>query len=130
MLPSQQKLATMKILFLSIIACALSSGAQSQTQKADSLYIVTYTTGSAWDVSKNPGEQIHFKEHSMNLSSWRKSGMIKFGARYSDKGIIVITAATMKEVTTLITSDPAVSNKLFNVDIQKLNVFYDGCIGK
>ena len=120
----------MKILFLSIIVCTLFSSAQGQAQMADSLYIVTYTTGSAWDIAKNAGDQIYFKEHSMNLSSWRKSGIIKFGARYSDKGIIVITAATMREATTLITSDPAVSNKLFNADIQKLSVFYDGCISK
>lgn len=120
----------MRILLLSIIACTLFTSAQGQPQMADSLYIVTYTTGSTWDNAKNAGEQIHFKEHSMNLSSWRKSGIIKFGARYADKGIIVITAATMQEAASLITSDPAVRNKLFSADIQKLNVFYDGCIDK
>ena len=113
---------------LIVLSAFCFTGASAQTM--DSLYIVTYTTGSAWDTSKKPGEQLHFKEHGTNLSSWRKAGTIKFGARYADKGMIVITASSLQAAKELINSDQAVANKLFNVDIQKLNPFYEGCIEK
>jgi hypothetical protein len=95
---------------------------------SDSLYIVTYTTGPAWDSDKEPNEQIFFKEHSANLSKLRKDGVIKAGARYAEKGIIIITAKSSLIAKEIIFNDPAVVNKLFVADVQKLNVFYDGCI--
>jgi hypothetical protein len=101
---------------------ALSSSAQ--TQPTDSLYIVTYTTGSAWDTSKKFHEQSYFKEHSANLSALRKVGTIKFGARYADKGMIVIRAASFQAAKDLINADLGVINKLFNADVQRLNAFY------
>lgn len=64
----------------------------------------------------------------MNLSSLRKAGTIRMGARYAEKGIIVIAAASLKAARELVNADQAVINKLFNADVQKLNVFYDGCI--
>jgi hypothetical protein len=120
----------MKLIALSVIACTFFSNTEAQTQIADSLYIVTYTTGNAWDVSKKPNEQLHFAEHGKNLSAMRRSGTIKFGARYADKGIIMITAPSLQAAKEIINADPAVGGKLFNVDIQRLSVFYDGCITK
>jgi hypothetical protein len=99
-------------------------------QGVDSLFIVTYTTGAKWDNSKKPQEQTYFKEHSINLSTMRKNGVIKLGARYSEKGIIIITAASFKAAQELINSDQAVVNSLFKAEVEKLNVFYDGCIEK
>lgn len=96
--------------------------------QTDSLYIVTYTTGPAWDTNKLPQEQLFFKEHSANLSKLRKDGIIKAGARYADKGIIVVTAKTIITAKELINADVAVVNKLFVADVQKLNVFYEGCL--
>jgi hypothetical protein len=112
---------------LALFVCCLSTSAQ-ETKPADSLYIVVYTTGPSWDNSKQPGEQTYFKEHSANLSKLRKDGVIKAGARYAEKGIIFITAPSLKVAQEIIFSDQAVTNKLFNADVQKLNVFYDGCI--
>lgn len=96
--------------------------------QTDSLYIVTYTTGPTWDMAKQPHEQPWFKEHSANLSKLRKDGIIKAGARYADKGIIVIAAKTIASAKELIFTDAAVANKLFVADVQKLNVFYEGCL--
>jgi hypothetical protein len=112
--------------FLLILGITLS-GATAHAQ-TDSLYIVTYTTGPAWDVAKQPQEQSWFKEHSANLSKWRKDGIIKAGARYADKGIIVVAAKTKVSAEELIFADAAVVNKLFVADVQKLNVFYEGCL--
>lgn len=120
----------MKLIIASVIFCFLFANAKAQTQRTDSLYIVTFTTGSAWDFSKKPHEQPYFKEHSMNLSTLRKEGIIKLGARYADKGIIVITASNLQAAKELIGADASVVNKLFTADVQKLSVFYEGCINK
>lgn len=98
------------------------------TNPSDSLFIVTYTVGSSWDTSKLPNEQMYFKEHSANLSSLRKQGVIKAGARFADKGMIVIAAKSITTAKEIIMSDIAVIHKLFDADIQKLNVFYEGCL--
>jgi hypothetical protein len=122
------KYACMKVtcltLILFLIACELN--AQS-TQKSDSLYIVTYTTGPSWDANKKPSEQAYFKEHSANLSKWRKEGIIQLGARYSDKGIIILKAPSLLVAKELVLRDEGVLYKLFEADIQKFNVFYPGC---
>ena len=113
-----------KLLLLS----ALTLTALVANAQIDSLFIVTYTTGSAWDTNKQPQEQPWFKEHSANLSKLRKEGIIKAGARYADKGIIVVAAKTILAAREFIFADAAVVNKLFVADIQKLNVFYEGCL--
>jgi len=104
----------------------LSLTASAQT--IDSLYIVTYTTGASWDASKSPAEQTNFKEHGARLGQLRKDGVIKFGARYGDKGSIVIAAKSFADAKAIVETDQAVINKLFNADLQKLNIFYGGCL--
>lgn len=94
----------------------------------DSLFIVTYSVGSLWDATRQPNEQLYFKEHSANLSKLRKEGVIKAGARFADKGMIVISVKSLTTAKEIILSDIAVVNKLFDADIQKLNVFYEGCL--
>ena len=117
------------IAVFSFCVCCLSVSAQ-ETKPADSLYIVTYTTGSLWDHSKSPGEQSYFKEHSANLNKLRKDGIIKAGARYGEKGIIFIVAASMQAASEIVFSDPSVANKLFNAEVPKMSVFYEGCLEK
>lgn len=121
----------MKNLLLSgAIACIARLATAQETQPADSLYIVTYTTGSLWDNTKQAYEQPYFKDHSANLSRLRKDGVITAGARYADKGIIFIKSKSMSAAREYILTDPAVANKLFEAEIQKVSVFYEGCIEK
>jgi uncharacterized protein YciI len=115
----------MKLIISLGVLLLCSCLATAQDTKADSLYIVTYTTSTAWDASKPPAQQIGFKEHSARLSELRKAGPIKFGARYAEKGMIVIAAVNLQAAKEIINADPAVVNKLFNADVQKLRVFYD-----
>lgn len=98
------------------------------SQSADSLYAVTYTVGPLWDVNNSPNEQPYFKEHSARLSQLRKDGVIKVGARFGVKGMIVITASSLNAAKEIIFSDTAVINKLFVAEVEKMNIFYDGCI--
>lgn len=119
-----------KLLLLAVAACITSLVNAREIKPADSVYLVTYTTGPVWDNAKQPYEQPFFKEHSANLSKLRKEGVITAGARYADKGIIFIKAKSMLAARELVLTDPAVINKLFVADIQKLSVFYEGCIEK
>ena len=111
------------LVFTASIACA-----QTTPTATDSLFIVNYSLGESWDKSKGPGEQPYFKEHGARLGQLRKDGVIKFGARYSDKGMIVIAAATYVKAKEIVNADVAVQNRLFVADVQKLNIFYDGCL--
>lgn len=117
----------MKIIIATILATAALS-LSATAQAADSLYIVTYTTGPSWDANKPPHEQLHFKDHSARLGQLRKEGIIRFGARYAEKGMIIISASTREAASEIIHNDQAVVNRLFEVDVQKLNIFYDGCL--
>lgn len=117
----------MKSLLL-FFALTSSGPLLARQQAPDSLFVVTYTTGSTWSTTKSPGEQPYFKEHSAHLSQLRKNGVIKMGARYGDKGIIVIAAASLLKAKELIEADQAIQNKLFTAEVQKFNVFYEGCV--
>jgi hypothetical protein len=102
----------------------------AQAQSVDSLYVVTYTTGPSWNMEKAPSEQPFFNEHSANLGQWRKEGIIKLGARYGEKGMIVISVPSLSHATQLIANDVAVANQLFVADVQRFAVFYDGCVDR
>ena len=117
----------MRIMLMTVFA-TVALTLPTQAQVTDSLYIVTYTTGPSWDVNKPSHEQPYFKEHSARLGQLRKEGVIRFGARYGEKGMIVITASTREAARKIIFEDQAVANKLFEVEVQKLNIFYDGCL--
>lgn len=114
---------------VALVLCTQVTFAQ-QTSPVDSLYIVTYTTGPKWDHAKVPHEQLYFTEHSANLGKLRKEGVIKAGARYAEKGIIFIKAPSLVAAREIIFADQAVVNQLFVADVQKLIVFYDGCIDR
>jgi hypothetical protein len=109
------------IVFLIATCFCLNANAQNST---DSLFMVTYSLGDAWDQSKKPHEQSFFKEHSSHLSSLRKAGTIKFGARYSDKGLIFVSAPNYEKAKELVTSDVAIKNRLFIAEVSRMNVFY------
>jgi hypothetical protein len=113
-----------------VMMASAPSHAQNAAAPGDSLFIVTYTTGPAWDASKPPGEQPNFKEHSANLGAMRKEGLIKFGARYANKGMIVISAKSYAAVKERILGDPGVASGLFKAEINKFLPFYFGCIEK
>ena len=112
----------------SIVILLLLVGPAASAQQADSLYLVTYSLGPLWDPARNPQEQTYFAEHSAHLSKLRKDKIITMGARYSDKGIIILRLPSMKEAEDLINQDPAIQNKLFSVTIDPLFVFYEGLV--
>ena len=119
----------MRYLFIILLLAVAGSG-NAQEIKKDSLFMVSYVTGPSWDLTKPPNAQPHFEAHSKHLSTLRKNGVIVFGARAGEEGIIIFSASTFEAAQELINNDVAVMNGLFKTDIQKLNVFYSGCIEK
>ena len=103
------------------------SGRKEDDQK---LFIVIYTPGEKWDPSKQPQEQPYFSFHSKRLQNYRKDGKILIGARYSNKGMIIMPAATEEDVKTIVFADSAVIGQTFNAEVFPYSVFYDGCIKK
>lgn len=104
--------------------------AAAQSSATDGpLFAVEFRTGPGWDSSKPPAEQAHFRDHSANLARLRKEGRIIIGARYADKGFIVMTGPSADDVRALLDADPAVQRRVFDVEVHEFLVFYAGCVG-
>jgi uncharacterized protein YciI len=102
--------------------------AQAEPQAPASLFAVEFRVGPKWDASKKPHEQTHFREHSANLKRLRDSGHLLVGARYADKGFLVIAAESEASARALVEADPSVSGQTFAYDLHPFNVFYAGCV--
>lgn len=92
------------------------------------LYAVEIKIGPAWDVSKKPHEQKYFAEHSANLKRLRDRGELILGARYSDKGLVVLRALSEQDAHVMMQQDPSIQNKVFIYEINEFNVFYSGTV--
>jgi uncharacterized protein YciI len=93
------------------------------------LFAVEFRTGPGWDPSKPAAEQAHFGDHSANLARLRKEDRLLLGARYADKGFIIMTGASATDVRALLDADPAVQRRVFDVEVHEFRVFYAGCVG-
>lgn len=89
------------------------------------VYIVEYSKGSTWDSKKDFEAQKYSKHHSDYLQGLRKQGIIQFGARYADKGIVFISAMGLDNAKNIVNSDSAIIGKMFAATINELNLFYE-----
>lgn len=112
-----------------VLAATATTTAQQDTSTAKKmLFIAIFSLGPSWQADKPAHEQAYFKEHSANLKKLRAEKKILVGARYSDKGMIIITAANEQEARVMLESDPMVANKVFNLELYQYNPFYKGCV--
>jgi len=95
---------------------------------AKKLFIAIFSLGPVWKTDKPAHEQAYFNEHSENLKKLRAEKKIMLGARYSDKGMIILSAADEKEARAMLENDPMVVNKVFNLELYPFSPFYKGCI--
>lgn len=118
-----------------LAAFALSGSAQDAAPPkppaapAAKFFAVEFRTGPKWDAAKPPNEQAFFPEHSQNLNRLRQEGRILLGGRYSDRGLLVLSAASEEEVRKLFEADPAVVHQTFVFDLWEFRPFYPGCVG-
>lgn len=99
------------------------------TAPAGLLFAVEVRTGPAWDAAKPPQEQLFFSEHSAHLRRLREQGRLVMGARYADKGLLVLRAASENEARALLQDDPSLAAGVFIVELHEFRVFYGGVVG-
>lgn len=107
-----------------ILLCIFSFSSMAKNTDDEKLYIVHFEIGPSWNHSLEPKEQISFQEHSHNMNRLRKVNIIIFGARYTNVGIIIIKAQSLKLARTIIANDPGVKARIFDYRVEELNVFY------
>ncbi len=120
----KNKLTCIAAAFLFLLACMSPQAAVAQT-----LFAVEFKTGKRWDNTKHAHEQAYFADHSASLKRLREQGKLLIGARYGDKGLFIVSAASAEELRALIEADPAVQHATFSYEMHPFNVFYPGCVG-
>ena len=73
---------------------AIPAAAGDDSAADRQLFAVEIRVGPGWDPEKAPGDQAFFGEHSAHLRELRNAGHIAMGARYSDVGLLVVSAAS------------------------------------
>ncbi len=125
-----------KALFVAVLlAVALPDQSHSQPASAPAvpvselpLFAIEIKVGPKWDASKTPQEQAFFREHSAHLRRLREAGSLVLGARYSDKGLVVVAAATAAEARAMMEPDPSIAAGTFAFEVFPFNVFYSGAV--
>ena len=128
-----EMLRTQRCMIAVAVMCGvLSNGAAAQVASAPTsttelpLFAVEIKVGPKWDSAKPPQDQALFKEHSANLRRLREAGALVMGARYSDKGLVIIAAATAADVKAQMDQDPSIAAGTFVYEVHPFNVFYAG----
>jgi hypothetical protein len=105
-----------------------SAPSSSPASTAPLLFVVEIKTGPSWDNAKQPIEQQYFREHSANLKKLRDQGALVLGARYSDKGLVVLQVASAEEAHALMKQDLSIQNQVFAYELHEFSVFYGGTL--
>lgn len=111
--------STLSIVFLILIFTVTAVDAEQHPQ-----FIVHLETGAQWDASLPPGEQHQFAAHSANMRQLREEGVILFGARYEDYGLLIINAETADAARAILDADPGVVAGIFQYRLAPIRVFY------
>ena len=109
-----------------VIGASAQDVSTPATSVEPSLFAVEIKVGKTWDPAKPPQQQAYFREHSANLRRMREAGILVVGARYSDIGLVVVSAATAAEVRAQMDQDPSIAAGTFVYEVHPLNVFYPG----
>lgn len=121
-------LAIATVVFLAVPSVLAQGQPPAPTPTELPLFAVEITVGSKWDQSKSPQEQPFFREHSSNLKRLRDAGALIVGARYSDKGLVVIAAQDEASARAMMDEDPSIKAEIFKYQIHPFSVFYGGTI--
>jgi hypothetical protein len=97
---------------------------------SDTVFAVTIRTGPAWDQSKPPNEQVHFRTHSQNLMKLRQEGKVVLGGRYGEVGLILVRAASEAEARALFAADSSMTRGVFQAEFHRWRTIFDGSVDK
>lgn len=88
------------------------------------LFAVRFTTGPNWDATRPFAEQKHAADHSANLRRMREEGLIAFGGRFADTGLIVMRAPDEAAVRSQLARDPSLEAGTFRVAVDEYRPFF------
>lgn len=126
-LQTQFKAVATALAFSAVTTGALAQAASVPGAASElPLFAIEIKVGPKWDPSKPPQEQAFFREHSSNLRRMRETGLLVVGARYSDKGLVIVAAPTAAEVRAQMDQDPSIAAGTFVYEVHPFNVFYSG----
>jgi len=114
--------------WLAVATFGAAAQASAPPVPAEKLFAVEIRTGPAWQADKPPQAQTHFREHSAHLSKLRAEGRIVVGARYGEKGLIVLRAASVEAARAAIDDDPSMRAGTFVYELHEMRVFYRGSL--
>ena len=120
------------MLLAGLLVFAATARAQEAAASAAELplFAVEIRTGAKWDATKPPGDQAFFREHSANLKRLRDAGSLVMGARYGDKGLVVLAAANEASARAMMDEDPSFRAEIFRYEMNPMNVFYPGHLNR
>lgn len=113
--------------FLSCLLLAPTALLTLHAQPAvEKLFAARFVTGPMWAAGQPVSEQQFFREHSAHLAKLRHDGVIQFGARYGDTGLIVVRAADAGAARRLFADDPSLGAGTFALTVDPFSAFYAG----
>lgn len=110
--------------WLVMLALLVVTHAGAADPPPPSLFIVHFETGPNWNKALAPKDQTGFEGHSANLKRLREEGVIVFGARYGELGMIIVSLETLDRAKALMDADPGVKSGIFSYRVESLRVFY------
>lgn len=105
-----------------ITAAATSAAPATPAPK---LFAIQFTTGPAWNAPAEVKDPL-FRQHSENLQRMRREGIVQFGARYGEFGLVVVHAADEAAVRAQVAQDPSLAAGLFKADVFEFRPFFHG----
>ncbi len=120
------KLAVIGMVFGAGMAAGVTVGVRASAQ-APRLFAVELTRGAAWDNAKPANEQTGFAEHSANIRRLTESQALVIGARYGDKGLLVVKADDDAGARAHFSADPMIAKNVFRADVAVFSAFKHGC---
>ena len=117
------------LLALTLVAAVGNTRSNDEFQTTSKQYVVVmFSLGPAWEQAKPFNEQKGSTEHSKNLQRLRAEKRIAVGARYAEKGMVILEAASEDEARAQFASDAMVRDSVFIMEVNTFSVFYKGCV--
>lgn len=93
---------------------------------AEKLFAVQFTLGPGWDATKPFPEQKHIAEHSANLNRLWNEGVIVYGGRHGEVGLVVMRGADEAAIRAELAKDPSLAAGTFKAAVEEYRPFFRG----
>ena len=123
-----QRIAVVALAVASLLA-AYATGRATAAPLQSPMWVMMFTPGPAWDSTRAPGDQAHFRNHSANLARLRTEGRIRLGGRFGPWGLILVDAGSEAEARSYFAPDSTLSAGVFRSELYAWSTIYSGSVG-